>query len=87
MNNGTDQVFFVGHSDWDLLNITMDRVDSYPDVDQHVPFVEMIVRITLERRTKFFYYMYLVPANLVLFLLPIVHLLPPNKDSKTVICK
>lgn len=86
MNNGTDETFYVGHTDWHLTALNMERVHTHFAANE-VPFVEMIVTISLERRSKFFYYMFMLPANIILMAVPIIHFLPPNKDAKIYLSK
>lgn len=87
IDNGTDELFYVGHSEFGLLNLTLDRLDTVYGENGGTPFVELVVNITLGRKTQYFYYMYMLPADMFLFMLPVVHLLPANRDSKIFICK
>ena len=86
VDNGTDEIFYVGHSEFKLMNLTLDRLDTYYGGGM-TPFVELVVNMTLGRKSQFFYYMYMLPADLILFMLPVIHLLPANRDSKIFMCK
>lgn len=86
MNNGTDDYFYVGHTDFVLTKLGIERLETNYG-SSSIPFVELVVNISLARRTNFFYYMYILPANILLFTVPLVHLIPPGKESKFIICK
>lgn len=86
VKNGTDESFYVGHSEFLLNNLTMERLDTYYG-DGSIPFVELVVNVTLIRKSSYFYYMYILPADIFLFMIPIIHLLPANRDSKLTLCK
>lgn len=84
--NGTDKTFYVGHSDWSLVNFNISRKAKIYGSNT-VPFVELHVNIGLKRRPKYFYYMFILPADVFLFILPIVHFLPPLREGKLILCK
>lgn len=84
--NGSHLLFYVAHNDFELANFILERVDHH-EISESVPFVEMVTTLLLIRRHQYYYYMFIVPADLLLFMIPVIHLLPPNKDSKIVICK
>lgn len=86
MDNGTDKEFYVGHSEFVLESLIMTREEAAFG-EQAVPFVELKTEIKLARRTTFFYYCYMMPADVLLFLLPLIHLIPPDRESKLILRK
>ena len=86
MDNGTDTHFYNSHADFELKALKMVRREIMYG-ESGIPFVELVVSITLARRSSFFYYMYLLPANVLLFAIPLVHFLPSNSPTKFIVCK
>ncbi|XP_067933750.1 neuronal acetylcholine receptor subunit alpha-9-like [Watersipora subatra] len=72
------------HSDFTIINLTVAKHEELYG-DGSIPFVELIVNITLERKTTFFYYVYLLPIDILLISIPFIHCLPARSPSKLII--
>lgn len=86
MDNGTDTDYYDPHTDFDLTSLTMKREEIFLQGGT-VPFIELTIEVELTRRYRFFYYMYILPANVLLFAMPLVHYVPSNSLAKFIVCK
>ena len=81
--NGNDS-FMIGsyasHNDWNITKTTARR-DIYIYGNGEV-YLEVKFTVEMKRKSSYFYRLFVAPAAVCMFVIPVIHFLPPSSNEK-----
>ena len=73
--------FYGDHINWKLLDMTITVSDFY-DVVTQLEYSKIRMSIHASRSSSYYYRLFVAPAAVCLFVIPVVHFLPPSSNEK-----
>jgi len=84
MSDGSDLIAFDGVDKTDMRlkkHYVYVQSNVYPCCPDE-PYQSVITQLQFERRGSYFYRLYVAPAAICMFVIPVIHFLPPCSNEK-----
>lgn len=78
---------FARASDWDVLGLDVTAASAHYGLDDtSLEYGTMYSKLTIKRRPSYFYRLYVTPAAVMIFAIPLVHFIPTGTSEKLTLC-